>query len=74
MGTRLKRFEPRLARCPSQVDVIEGIVLDLERLLVRSVPQIRAAITRDELKTAEFQRLYRNGELSLSAFIFVLIF
>ena len=61
---RLLDLSHRLDQWPLRSVILEGVIVDMEGILKEMIPELRTAITRNELTDSEYQRMFAAGELN----------
>lgn len=61
---RLLDLSLRLDQWPLRDVILEGVIVDMEGVLKEMIPELRTAITRNELTDFEYRRMFATGKLS----------
>lgn len=59
---RLLDLSIRLDQWPLQDVILEGVIVDMEAVLKEMIPELRTAITRNELTDSEYRRMFATSE------------
>lgn len=65
---RLLDLSRRLDQWPLRGVILEGVIVDMEGVLKEMIPELRTAITRNELTDSEYRRMFATGELNPSLY------